>query len=58
VIGMRTDQVLKRFVDQLPIRYDVGGGPPLLQAVAIDVDETTGRAREIRRIREILGGAA
>jgi metallophosphoesterase (TIGR00282 family) len=54
VIGMRTDQVLKRFVDQLPIRYDVGGGRPLLQAVAIDVDDDTGKARGIRRIREIL----
>ena len=54
VIGMRTDQVLKRFVDQLPARYDVGDGPPLLQAVAIDVDEASGRARGIRRIREIL----
>src|SRR6516165_410492 len=58
VIGMRTDQVLKRFVDQLPIRYDVGVGPPLLQAVAVDVDENTGRARGIRRIREVLEGAA
>jgi metallophosphoesterase (TIGR00282 family) len=58
VIGMRTDQVLKRFVDQLPIRYDVGVGPPLLQAVAIDVDENTGRARGIRRIREVLENAA
>jgi 2',3'-cyclic-nucleotide 2'-phosphodiesterase len=55
VIGMRTDQVLKRFIDQLPVRYDVGEGPPLLQAVAIDVDESTGRARGIRRIREVLG---
>ena len=54
VIGMRTEQVLKRFVDQLPARYDVGDGPPLLQAVAIDVDEATGRARGIRRIREVL----
>jgi metallophosphoesterase (TIGR00282 family) len=54
VIGMRTDQVLKRFVDQLPVRYDVGEGPPLLQAVAIDIDEASGRARGIRRIREIL----
>jgi calcineurin-like phosphoesterase len=58
VIGMRTAQVLKRFVDQLPLRYDVGGGPPLLQAVAIDVDDATGRARGIRRIREVLEGAS
>jgi len=54
VIGMRTDQVLKRFVDQLPIRYDVGGGSPLLQCVVIDVDASTGKARGIKRIREVL----
>jgi calcineurin-like phosphoesterase len=58
VIGMRTEQVLKRFVDQLPVHYDVGEGPPLLQAVVIDVDETTGKARGIRRIREVLDKAA
>ncbi len=54
IIGMRTDTVLKRFVDQMPARFEVGGGPPLLQAVSIDVDETTGKARSIRRFREIL----
>jgi len=54
VIGMRTEQVIKRFLDQLPTRYDVGNGPPVLQAVVIDVDEASGRARGIRRIREVL----
>jgi 2',3'-cyclic-nucleotide 2'-phosphodiesterase len=58
VIGMRTEQVIKRFLDQLPARYDVGGGPPLLQAVAIDVDDVSGRALGIRRIREVLEGRA
>jgi hypothetical protein len=60
VIGMRTDQVLKRFLDQMPVRYEVGEGPPLLQAVVVDVDEATGKARGIRRVREVLerGGGA
>lgn len=54
VIGMRTEQVLRRFLDQLPVRFEVGGGAPLLQAVTVDVDETTGKAHGIRRIREVL----
>ena len=54
VIGMRTEQVLRRFVDQMPARFEVGRGAPLLQAVVVDVDETSGKARSIRRIREIL----
>jgi hypothetical protein len=57
VIGMRTDQVVGRFLDQLPVRFEVGKGPPLLQGAAIDVDETTGKARSIRRIREIVDEA-
>jgi metallophosphoesterase (TIGR00282 family) len=58
VIGMRTEQVLRRFVDQMPARFEVGRGAPLLQAVLVDIDESTGRARGIRRIREILPEAA
>jgi calcineurin-like phosphoesterase len=42
----------------MPTRFEVGRGAPLLQAVLIDVDEATGRARSIRRIREILPEAA
>jgi metallophosphoesterase (TIGR00282 family) len=56
IIGMRTEQVIRRFLDQLPTRFEVGAGAPLLQAVVIDVDDATGRAREIRRIREVLKG--
>jgi calcineurin-like phosphoesterase len=58
VIGMRTEQVLRRFVDQMPSRFEVGRGAPLLQAVLVDVDEASGKARSIRRIREILSEAA
>ena len=57
VIGMRTEQVVKRFLDQLPVRFEIGGGAPLLQAVVVDVDEETGKACDIRRIRERLEGA-
>jgi hypothetical protein len=54
VIGMRTDQVVKRFLDQLPVRFEVGKGPALIQGVLIDVEESSGRAQRIRRIREIV----
>jgi hypothetical protein len=54
VIGMRVDQVVKRFLDQMPVRFEVGKGPAIVQGVVLDVDEATGRARSIRRIRELL----
>lgn len=54
VIGMRADQVVQRFLNQLPVRFEVGDGPPLVQAVVVEVDEASGKARGIRRIQETL----
>jgi metallophosphoesterase (TIGR00282 family) len=53
VIGMRREQVLRRFLTQMPSRFEVATGPVLLQGAIIDVDEATGRARGISRLREI-----
>src|SRR5262245_20819852 len=52
VLGVRTDQVIARFRSQMPVRFDVASGPVLVQGAMIDVDETTGRATAIRRVRE------
>jgi calcineurin-like phosphoesterase len=53
VIGMDREAVLERFLTQLPTRFEVAKGPAQLSAVAIDVDEATGRARSIDRIHEV-----
>ncbi|MDI6893236.1 MAG: TIGR00282 family metallophosphoesterase [Bacillota bacterium] len=50
VIGMRTETIVQRFLDQLPSRFDVARGPRQFNAVCVDVDEGSGRARSIRRI--------
>src|SRR5215813_8042559 len=52
VLGIRTDQVLYRFRSQMPVRFDVAAGPVLVQGAVIDVDEQTGRATAISRVRE------
>jgi metallophosphoesterase (TIGR00282 family) len=52
VLGVKTDQVLQRFLTQMPVRFEVAAGPVLVQGALIDVDEASGRATEIRRIRE------
>jgi 2',3'-cyclic-nucleotide 2'-phosphodiesterase len=57
VIGMRTDLVVRRFLDQLPVRFEVGSGAIRVNGMRIDVDESTGRARSIERIREDVGSA-
>lgn len=53
VIGMDREAVLERFLTQLPTRFEVAKGPAQLSAVAIDVDEATGRARSIDRVHEV-----
>jgi 2',3'-cyclic-nucleotide 2'-phosphodiesterase len=50
VIGMRQEEVLQRFLTLLPTRFDVAAGPAQINAVALEVDEQTGRARRIQRV--------
>ncbi len=56
VIGMAKEGILERFLTQLPVRFQVAKGPAQLNAAVIDVDEETGRARGITRIRQTLEG--
>jgi 2',3'-cyclic-nucleotide 2'-phosphodiesterase len=49
VIGVDTDIILQRFRTSLPVRMEAAKGGAELHAVIVDVDETTGKARAIRR---------
>jgi metallophosphoesterase (TIGR00282 family) len=51
IIGMKTEGSLNRFLSKLPERMEPASGPATVCAVLIDVDETTGRSREIQRLR-------
>jgi metallophosphoesterase (TIGR00282 family) len=50
VIGVQKDQIIQRFLNSLPARFEAATGDPRLNAVLIDCDEATGRARAIQRI--------
>ena len=50
VIGMEKQGVLQRFLDAMPARFVVAEGDIQMNAVLIDVDESTGRARSIERL--------
>src|SRR5579885_350698 len=49
VIGVDTGIVLQRFLTGLPARMEAATQSPELHAVIVDVDESTGKARAIRR---------
>ncbi len=50
VIGVQKEQIIQRFLNSLPGRFEAGTGDPRLCAVMVDCDENTGRAHAIERI--------
>ena len=51
VIGVDRDQIIQRFLNQMPIRFETAKGPAALQGAVIVVEPETGRATSIRRLR-------
>jgi len=51
VIGMEREVVIDGFISQLPRQFEVSRENVVLQGVIVDVDERSGKAREIRRLR-------
>ena len=52
VIGMKSKQVLTRFVTGIPSRYEVADNDLIFNGVMLEVDDQTGRAIGIERIAE------
>ncbi len=55
VIGRKKEQILARFITQMPARFEMAEGDVQLHGVVIDIDEKTGKANSIKRIQERLG---
>lgn len=55
ILGMRVDRVLDRFVTQMPTRFEVATGSTMVQGVRVGVDEESGRAVHVTRVRECVG---
>jgi 2',3'-cyclic-nucleotide 2'-phosphodiesterase len=51
VIGMDKTAIIRRFLNGQPARFEVAGGDIQMNSVVIDVDESTGRAKGIERLR-------
>ena len=49
VIGSEVQTVVRRFITALPLRLEPAKGMVELHSVIVDVDESTGKARSIRR---------
>jgi len=54
VIGRKKEQILTRFITQMPARFEMAEGDIQLHGVILDIDEKTGKADSIKRIQEKL----
>ncbi len=56
IIGRKIEQILTRFLTQMPQRFEMATEDIRLQATVIDVDTKTGKAKSIERVTEKLDG--
>jgi metallophosphoesterase (TIGR00282 family) len=50
IIGDDAEAIIQRFLTQMPHHISVGRGSPALDAIMVEVDETSGKAKAIKRI--------
>lgn len=51
VIGIEKEQIVERFLSQMPRKYDVAGGEGLFSGVVIEIDEKNGKSTAIQRLQ-------
>ncbi len=51
IIGDKVELVISRFLSAIPHRLSVGEGRTVFNAVMVDIDESSGKARSIERIQ-------
>lgn len=52
IIGVRKEQVIDRFIKGIPVRFEVASGPSNIEGCLVEVDEASGLARSVTRVRE------
>ena len=52
VIGQKKENIIRRFLTSLPLRFHVAEGDIKLHGAVIEVDEKTGKARRIVRVQK------
>ena len=52
IIGVDREIILKKYLTSLPYKFVVAKGPSMLNGVIIEIDENTGKAKNISRIKK------
>jgi 2',3'-cyclic-nucleotide 2'-phosphodiesterase len=54
VLGREIQPIIQRFITCMPINFPVAKGQVRIHGILVDIDPTTGKARAIRRIAELV----
>lgn len=54
VLGIDKERVINKFITQMPVRFEVAKGPAELNGIIVAVNDVTGKAVAISRIRESM----
>lgn len=52
VIGRKKEQIILRFVSQMPTRFEMADGGVEMHGVIVEVEDSTGKAVSIKRVQE------
>jgi len=55
VIGREIEPIIRRFMTNMPQKFEVAKGRVLLQGAVVEIDELTGHAKGIQRVSEAVG---
>ncbi|KPJ63793.1 metallophosphoesterase [candidate division KD3-62 bacterium DG_56] len=58
VLGMNGDLIVTHFRSRMPVKFEVAEGRVALCAVALEIDDRSGKANEIHRIRRCVDESA
>jgi metallophosphoesterase (TIGR00282 family) len=53
VLGIKKEIIINRFLTHLPAKFEVASGPIQINGVIIDIDEKSGKARQIQSIQRV-----
>jgi metallophosphoesterase (TIGR00282 family) len=51
IIGIEREQVIQRFLTNIPVRFDTAKGEGIFSAVVVEIDDKTGKALELQRLQ-------
>lgn len=56
VIGIKKEIILKKYLTQMPMRFEVANDDLVFAGAVMEIEEKTGKAKSIRRIAKPFEG--